>query len=411
MRLIAENAFENLVVHRLYLNNNRLRKFPQSLFEPILSNMAKINIEQKIFYGDTQLTRPDGALGEFPDVTFRNAVVDPERDKLVGQTKQNGSRRAPDNNQLSHTISKLVDDNPLHKEKKVNVSSSGDEAVRLGMGASQLRDPFAGLFREYLRNLSSNVSSIGHRLGEQAGNESTIESNLTRSWPSNGFLLDFDKELNILLRLDLSGDLLEQLAYEWMLRNFIRLSHLDEHFTERKRRLMSDRTSSADSLSDDELDSLFYSQLLDLQAESQADEQSSAEHKPSLDLADHKSSLNLAKKSGHLVEQFLDSNSFREEIKTSHNSSVFFDDEPTQNIELARPSAHLHIEGDQSAAFIDVLGKILLLKTFFYFEFRVFLNCPTNKLTELTIEQTTTSSATARNSNGFSSSRKDSSNR
>ena len=373
MRLIAENAFENLVVHRLYLNNNRLRKFPQSLFEPILSNMAKINIEQKIFYGDTQLTRPDGALGEFPDVTFRNAVVDPERDKLVDQTTKNESPRASDNmgNKPNHTISKLVNNNPVHKEKKVNASSSGDEAVRLEMGASQLRDQFAGLFREYLRNLSSNVSSIGHRLGEQAGNESTIESNLTRSWPSNGFLLDFDKELNILLRLDLSGDLLEQLAYEWMPRNFTRLSHLDEHFTERKRRLMSDRANSADSLSDDELDSLFYSQLLDLQAESQADEQSSAEHKPSLDLADHKSSLNLAKKSGHLVEQFLGSNSFREEIKTSHNSSVFFDDEPTQNIELARPSAHLHIEGDQSAAFIDVLGKILLSKTFFYFEFRV----------------------------------------
>lgn len=53
MMFIADQAFDDLVVHKLYLNNNRLRKFNRQLFEPILLNMAKINLEQNIFFSET----------------------------------------------------------------------------------------------------------------------------------------------------------------------------------------------------------------------------------------------------------------------------------------------------------------------------------------------------------------------
>lgn len=370
MRLIAENAFENLIVHRLYLNNNRLRKFPQSLFEPILSNMAKINIEQKIFFGETELNHPEGTGlgGQFSDITFRNAVVDRANDKLVSQATRNVSSRADStNNQLERTTaSKLANGNPVHKEKKIN-GLSGDEAASFGIVANQLRDHFTDVYRKYLRFLSPNISPTSHPKVEQTGNESAVESNLLRNSPLHQLSLeDFNRELNILFRLDLGSGLLEQLVYDLMLRNlnFTRLNQLDEHLAGRKRRLNSDRLNSTDSLSADELDSSFYSQLFDLQAETQADEQS---------LADHKPSLNLAKHSDHFAEQFLDSSdSFREEIKISHNSSVFFDDEPTQNFDFSRPSTHLNFENDQNAAFIDVLGeKNVFYKLLFPLEFTV----------------------------------------
>ena len=342
MRLIADNAFDNLIVHRLYLNNNRLRKFPQSLFEPILSNMAKINIEQKIFHGETEMNYPESSgLSEFSGLTFRNAAIDWEAGRPAGQTAKNASASKTDKltNQLGYAVDKKATGNPAHKAIKMSNSLSGENSLRSGADSS--RDRLANANRRYLKGSSSDVS-LATRTAEQSPNNSSPE--------------DFNEELNMLIRLDLSGDLLEQLVYDFMSKNLIRPDRSDERWARTKRRPKLGRNAN-DLLSSDELDSLFYSQLFDWQTEAQADEQT---------LVDHKASPNPAKPNGHLADQFLDSsNSFREEIKVANRSSVFFDDEPT--VELARPSAHLNFEGDQTAAFIDVLGKriISLMPTFY----------------------------------------------
>ena len=356
MKLIADNAFDNLIVHRLYLANNRLRKFPQLLFEPILSQMAKINIEQKIFYGETELNR--GGLVDFSDVTYRNAVVNRAVNKSSNQT-----RNVSSGNSLSKQASNSarVIGNLVHEQK--NVSSSGDSL--LGMHVNQLRNYFTSVYRKYLKFLSSNASLANHSIDKQSRNESS-QSNSSLNLPFDElYPNDFDEELNILIRLDLSADLLEQLIYDSMLNNlnFTRFGQLNERLTERKRRSKSNRNAN-DSLSNDELDSLFYSQLFDWQAETQADDRT---------IADHRATPNLAKQNDQSVEHFLaSSNSFREEIRVGNGSSVFFDDEPNQNFDFTRPSAdehaHPNLEGDQNAAFVDVLGKRIVLN----------LNCPSS---------------------------------
>lgn len=351
MKLIADGAFDSLAVHRLYLNNNRLRKFPQSLFEPILSNMAKINIEHKIFYGQTEPNHHEaGGLGEFSDVTFRNAVVD-QGLKLNKSALDVSSEKGDSlSKQLNFTGGKETNSNSLSDDNPLGISHN-----------PEFRSHSIRVYGKYLRFLSSSgsssngssshasltkVSSTNHPIGEQSRNESSPKSNSRQNFSSDrsSIIKDLNEELNILSRLDLeSADLLKQLVYDSILKNL--------NLIERKRRPKSDR-NTIDSLSDDELDASFYPQLFDWQAETQADEQA---------LADHKASLNLAKtQNGNMAEQLLDSsNSFREEIKVSNSSTVFFDDEPNQHFDFAaRPSTHLNFDqGDQSAAFIDLLGR------------------------------------------------------
>lgn len=290
MKLISDNAFDGLIVHRLYLNNNRLKKFPQILFEPILNSIAKINIEKKIFYGeDLNHYETNQGLADLTKHDFNEQEIN-YRNNKINRSNEDKSERSFDSSVDKQTKLIKLD------EKK---NSSSDHQIKL------IKDHLIHLYSKYLND---NFLSINSSI--------SLSSNFSFNNSTNKLINNFDNELNILLNLNLDIDLFEQLSYDLILNDFnlTRFKYFDKS-TERKAKNWSSNDSSNYFDSKFELDPLFYSQ------------QSS--NQESID-------------------------SFREEIKPNKSQVYFDDEQDQKIDFSSKLITNLNFENDENTAFIDV---------------------------------------------------------